>query len=77
MPWERVLLLVDVPAVVLATFLSAELRFGGFAVAQSPGLEFLDCGPLSLVLSAAWVVALGVDGSRDIRILGVASEEYK
>ncbi|MDO4239212.1 sugar transferase [Micrococcus sp.] len=79
--WEqglpRLVLLVDVLAVLLATFLSAELRFGGFALAQIPGLEFLDYGLLSLVLSAAWVAALGVDGSRDIRILGVGAEEYK
>lgn len=80
-PWEeglpRLVLLTDVLAVLLATFLSAELRFGGFSIAQIPGLEFVDYGLISVVLSAAWVIALGVDGSRDIRILGVGSEEYK
>lgn len=79
--WERglprLVLLVDILAVLLATFLSAELRFGGARVAQVPGLSSLDYGILSVVLSALWVVGLGVEGSRDIRILSVGSEEYK
>ena len=79
--WEqglpRLVLAADVLAVLLATFLSAQLRFGGPRLAEVPGLDALDYSVLSLILSALWVIALGVDGSRDIRILGGGSEEYK
>lgn len=80
-PWESglplLVLTVDVVAVLVSTFLSAELRFGGARIMTLPGVNILDYGTISLFLSAAWVVALGLHGSRDIRILGVGAEEYK
>ena len=80
-PWERglplLVLAVDIVAVLLATFVSAEIRFGGPRGITLPGVDLLDYGTISVVLSAAWVLALSIHGSRDIRILGVGSEEYK
>lgn len=80
-PWERglplLVLLTDVAAVLGATFLSAELRFGGARITTLPGVDVVDYGMISIVLSAAWVATLGIHGSRDIRILGVGAEEYK
>ena len=80
-PWERglprLVLLADVVAVVLAAFLSSELRFGTARNAAVPGAESVNYLLVGAVLSASWVVALGVDGSRDIRILGIGAEEYK
>ncbi|MDY6055327.1 sugar transferase [Micrococcus sp.] len=79
--WERglprLVLTADVLAVLAATFLSASLRFGGTGFAELPGVDFLDYGMVSALLSIAWVGALAIDGSRDIRILGVGAEEYK
>ena len=80
-PWERglprLVLVVDVVAVLLATFVSAQLRFGGPRRTTLPGAALVDYSVISLALSAAWVLALTIQGSRDIRILGVGSEEYK
>ena len=80
-PWEqglpRLVLLVDVLAVVLATFLSAELRFGAAGLEPIPGLDAVNYGIISVVLSVLWVLTLGVEGARDIRILSVGAEEYK
>ncbi|MCV7734826.1 sugar transferase, partial [Micrococcus luteus] len=80
-PWERglplLVLIVDLVAVLLATFVSAQLRFGASRSITLPGAELIDYGTISLTLSAAWVLALSIQGSRDIRILGAGSEEYK
>ena len=80
-PWERglprLVLVVDVVAVLLATFVSAQLRFGGPRRTTLPGAALVDYSVISLALSAAWVLALTIQGSRDIRILGVGTEEYK
>lgn len=80
-PWKGglplLVLAVDGVAVLLATFVSAQLRFGGPRRTTLPGTDVIDCSVISLALSAAWVLALTIQGSRDIRILGVGSEEYK
>ncbi|WP_231936565.1 hypothetical protein [Micrococcus luteus] len=72
-PWERglplLVLIVDLVAVLLATFVSAQLRFGASRSITLPGAELIDYGTISLTLSAAWVLALGIQGSVKSRVV--------
>lgn len=72
----RLLIVVDAVLVLAAMFVAETVRFGGL-VAVVPGVELLNYTLLSLILAAGWVSTLALVGSRDIKVFGVGSDEYK
>ncbi|MET3175514.1 UNVERIFIED_ORG: exopolysaccharide biosynthesis polyprenyl glycosylphosphotransferase [Arthrobacter sp. UYCu721] len=68
--------LVDASAVVWAVAGAYGVRFG-FSDVNSGASRDIDYLVLSIVLAAAWWLMLGIWGSRDARVLGSGSEEYK
>ena len=79
--WNRryvKILLVTDALVVLGAVLAGNLaRFGLQPARLQVGPFFTPYLLLSLVISLAWMLALHVYGSRDARIVGMGTEEYK
>lgn len=68
----------DALIVALATGASHLIFFGVASVPVSAAVDYgVDYLTLTLVLIASWIVALGVGGSRDERILGADFTEYQ
>lgn len=79
--WEGVVtrrLLVSDLVVVAATFAVAHLIRFGFT-SETVGLGFMDLryAFFALMLGSAWVIALTLADSRDLRVLGSGSDEYQ
>ncbi|MDO5633371.1 MAG: sugar transferase [Micrococcus sp.] len=72
----RLLTIVDAVIILAAMFTAELIRFGTVA-APLPGSEWLNYTLLSIGLSVGWVLTLGIVASRDIRVFGVGTEEYK
>lgn len=76
MKYARRLRVADACAVVWAVAGAYVVRFGvaDFDTTSNPDSEYL---LLSAVLAVAWYAMLGIWGSREAKILGSGSEEYK
>jgi len=76
--FQRYVTLTDVGVVVLATASTHTLWFGVEHVEVSTAAHFgLDYVTFSVALVVLWMLALAVAGSRDSRILGTDSTEYR
>lgn len=71
------LLATDISAVVIAAALGQYVRYGLGWFEPRPEHTLLNTTLVSAVISVAWVVGLTLNGSRDRRILGIGSLEYK
>ncbi|ROZ63046.1 sugar transferase [Kocuria soli] len=71
----RLLGLVDAGAILAALTLAQLLRFQGNSAVEGAGP--LNYTALSLLLGAAWWLALWWTGAREIRNFGVGSDEYR
>lgn len=75
---QRLVTLTDAAVVLLATASTHTLWFGFSHVAVSTAADFgIDYVTFSVVLVAAWMLALTLAGTRDSRILGTDSTEYR
>ena len=72
--YSRRLQIIDAAVVIWAVAGAFGVRFG---FADSTGIRDGDYVALSLALIVAWWLMLGYWGSREARILGAGSEEYK
>ncbi|MFE4196488.1 sugar transferase [Paenarthrobacter sp. NPDC056912] len=68
---------LDLACVVLAVAGAHLLRFGTEDVTVAGGDTELSYSTLSVVLIVAWTAALGFGGTRDRKVLGTGTEEYK
>lgn len=76
--FQRAVTLTDAGIVVLATASTHTLWFGFNRVTVSTAAHFgLDYVTFSVALAGAWMLALAAAGSRDSRILGTDSTEYR
>jgi exopolysaccharide biosynthesis polyprenyl glycosylphosphotransferase len=76
--FQRLVTLTDAGVVVLATASTHTLWFGFSAVTVSTASDFgIDYVTFSVLLVVAWMLALTLAGSRDSRILGTDSTEYR
>jgi exopolysaccharide biosynthesis polyprenyl glycosylphosphotransferase len=76
--FQRYVALTDIVVVVLATASTHTLWFGLEHVEVSTAAHFgLDYVTFSVALVLLWMLALAVAGSRDSRILGTDSTEYR
>lgn len=79
--WSRAiarrLLVTDVAIIVSTVALAQFVRFSLGWPSPGPGHGLGWDTLVSVVISGAWIAALGFNGSRDRRILGIGSLEYK
>ncbi|WP_246036116.1 sugar transferase [Sinomonas susongensis] len=71
------LALADLASVGVAMAGAQLLRFGPEGSSADLGQGSIPYGLVSLVLGLSWWAALGLSGSRDVRVLGYGPEEYK
>lgn len=73
--YSRRLVAVDLVGIVLAVGLANWLRFGGLGTEQA----YKDSNYLvvSIVIAISWMLALSINRSRSVRIIGCGAEEYR
>ncbi len=72
------LLCISDATVLVTVAIAAQIgRFGFSNIDVSVGQSGIGYGFLSLGIAAVWMLALGAYGSRDARVVGVGSDEYK
>lgn len=80
-PWwigiPTVLAIIDAVAIVLAMAVAQVYRFGGLSGAELEGTIPADYGWLSAGIAIFWLILLDLWGTRDVKIIGIGSEEYK
>lgn len=81
-PWwigiPTLLRLIDAVAIILAMAVAQLYRFGGlFARAEVEGPISTEYTYLSVGIAILWFFMLDLWGTRDVKIIGVGSEEYK
>lgn len=75
--FSRRLLATDVAAVVIAVSFAQTVRYGLGWPTPRPDHTLLGDTIVSVLVAAAWIAALSLNASRDRRILGIGSLEYK
>ncbi|APF41731.1 sugar transferase [Neomicrococcus aestuarii] len=71
------LAIIDAVAIILAMFIAQLYRFGGFAGNELEGVIEADYTVLSISIAIVWLILLDMWGTRDIKIIGMGTEEYK
>ncbi|MGX5680876.1 sugar transferase [Schumannella luteola] len=80
-PWGRTisrrLLVTDIAIVVVTVGLAQFIRYSLGWPSPRPGHGPVWDTVVSIVIAGSWIAALSINGSRDRRILGIGSLEYK
>lgn len=75
--FSRRLLATDVAAIIVAVTFAQVVRYGMGWPTPRPNHTLVGDTIVSVLVAAAWLAALGLNASRDRRILGIGSLEYK
>lgn len=75
--YRRLLWVTDAAVLCIVAIAAQLFRFGGNSSEIEVGRSGFDYGSLSVGIAVAWMTALGVYRSRDPRVVGIGTDEYK